>query len=221
MPTEPFRSFSICFLFLLIVGCAENQATTSSSWQSSWPTLSESRYEYVSSGAAATRVCRDLGIVGVEDANYFGNMLNTIVRTHTHDRERIVRRAGEIEAAYANAKADPSRIRHTQIAWARPCQLLLSEVASNRASRALTEQVWAAGAPERAQAAAHAEMQSQLQAQRQALQMQSLANSLQQLGTAMTPPPQAIYTPPPIIPVTPFGGSVRCITTGIYTNCRY
>ncbi|MBL6458633.1 hypothetical protein JMJ55_25160 [Belnapia sp. T6] len=34
--------------------------------------------------------------------------------------------------------------------------------------------------------------------------------------------PQYIYTPPPVLPLTGTGGNqVRCITTGLYTNCRY
>ncbi|HWL82834.1 MAG TPA: hypothetical protein VNR89_17940 [Roseomonas sp.] len=63
-------------------------------------------------------------------------------------------------------------------------------------------------------------MRQQLQAQ----QMQSLNQSIQQVGTSFgqVPQPQYNYTAPQVMPIAPPGGSqVRCITAGIYTNCRY
>jgi len=59
------------------------------------------------------------------------------------------------------------------------------------------------------------------QRQIEAQQIQSLNQSIQQVGASFQPP-QYNYTPiPQTAPLTPLGGNqVRCISTGFYTNCR-
>ena len=55
-------------------------------------------------------------------------------------------------------------------------------------------------------------------------EMQSLNQSIQQLGNSFNngPQPQYNYIAPQVMPVVPPGGNqVRCIQAGIYTNCRY
>ena len=61
----------------------------------------------------------------------------------------------------------------------------------------------------------------------QALQMQQLTNQLESTGASWQRATQSIqnapvYTPPAVQPIyQPGQGQVRCITAGIYTNCRY
>ena len=52
-------------------------------------------------------------------------------------------------------------------------------------------------------------------------EMQSLNQSLQQLGHSMDRP-QYNYTAPQIMPNSqPGGNQISCVNAGIYTNCRY
>ena len=55
-------------------------------------------------------------------------------------------------------------------------------------------------------------------------QMQQLNQSIQQAGQSFQQTGQQYqpYTPPAVTPITPPGGNqIRCISTDIYTNCRY
>jgi hypothetical protein len=55
----------------------------------------------------------------------------------------------------------------------------------------------------------------------QNLQMQQMNQSLQQQNLQIYQQSQQ-YTPPAVAPIAPPGGNqVRCISTDIYTNCRY
>lgn len=59
------------------------------------------------------------------------------------------------------------------------------------------------------------------------MQMQQLGQSLQQTSQSFQQTGQQFqqyqqYTPPAVAPITPPGGNqIRCISTDIYTNCRY
>jgi hypothetical protein len=59
------------------------------------------------------------------------------------------------------------------------------------------------------------------------MQMQQLNQSMQQTGQSFQQAGQQFqqyqqYTPPAVTPIAPPGGNqVRCISTDIYTNCRY
>jgi hypothetical protein len=65
----------------------------------------------------------------------------------------------------------------------------------------------------------------EVQAQQQQLELQALTQSLYQFGASVNPYPgyaAPSYVAPQVTPlIQPGSQQVRCITAGIYTNCRY
>jgi hypothetical protein len=73
--------------------------------------------------------------------------------------------------------------------------------------------------PQQIQMYQHQQMLRQIQYQQE---LQSTSQFLQNAQAQQTYIPRYQYTPPQVMPITPSGGgTIKCISTGFYTNCRY